>query len=74
MICVPIAGLMAVLPISIGGLGVREVSYVYILGFYGVDKGAAIGLGLLQYSFYVGLSVLGLPLLFWSKKVNLAQR
>ncbi|NOR82399.1 MAG: hypothetical protein GQ526_02780 [Ardenticatenales bacterium] len=42
LISVPLITLTAVLPISLGGFGVREVSYMVVLGLVGVPAGDAI--------------------------------
>ncbi|MCA9583074.1 MAG: flippase-like domain-containing protein, partial [Myxococcales bacterium] len=47
------------LPITIGGAGVREMGYVLLLGPHGVSQDSAIALGILQYSAFVGIALLG---------------
>ena len=49
LIVVPVAVIARLLPISIGGLGVRELSLVTLLGLVGVSPEAAISLSLLAY-------------------------
>jgi uncharacterized membrane protein YbhN (UPF0104 family) len=43
---VPLVALLTVLPVSIGGFGVRETAMANLLGHYGVpaDKGVAVAL------------------------------
>jgi uncharacterized membrane protein YbhN (UPF0104 family) len=43
----PLAKLSSTLPISMGGLGVREAALVVLLGRFGVPAADAVGLGLL---------------------------
>ncbi len=43
----PILSLMMALPISIGGFGVREGGYLWLLGVLGVDASVAVVMGLL---------------------------
>jgi uncharacterized membrane protein YbhN (UPF0104 family) len=43
---VPAALLIAMVPISIGGWGVREASFVHFLGFAGVDPAAALAISI----------------------------
>ena len=43
---VPAALLVAMVPISIGGWGVREASFVHFLGFAGVDPAAALAISI----------------------------
>jgi hypothetical protein len=47
------------LPISIGGIGVREAGYALLLGPYGVSPGEAVALGLLQYGGYLVVAAIG---------------
>ena len=44
---------------SIGGLGVREVGWVYLLSKVGVHQGVAVGLSLLNFFFMVLVGILG---------------
>jgi uncharacterized protein (TIRG00374 family) len=46
ILCLPLINLIALLPISIGGFGVREGSYVYFLGLFGISVANAIVLAL----------------------------
>jgi uncharacterized membrane protein YbhN (UPF0104 family) len=50
-----------VLPISIGGLGVREFALVFFLGAVGVGKEQALALGLLFYILTLAASLTGAP-------------
>lgn len=50
---IPLAGIVALLPISIGGLGPREATYVYLFSFAGFPSEGALALSLL--SFALGL-------------------
>lgn len=44
---------------SIGGLGVREVGWVYLLSKVGVPEGVALGLSLLNFGFMVLVGLMG---------------
>jgi hypothetical protein len=55
----------ALFPISIGGLGVREVSIVVLLSNYGVAEAQALSLSLSIFSFGVVVSVVGGLLEAW---------
>lgn len=46
LIIVPVAFFAAMLPISIAGLGVREVAYVYLFGLFGVEAEVAVSVAL----------------------------
>lgn len=54
---VPVTNLVALMPFSLGGLGVREVGFVYALKMVGVPGELAFGASLLVYIFG-GISVL----------------
>ncbi|MCA9580546.1 MAG: flippase-like domain-containing protein [Myxococcales bacterium] len=61
---VPVVAMATVLPVSIGGVGVREVGYVFFLGAAGAEaEGQAVALGLAQYSVFLMTSVVGLGVL-----------
>ncbi len=49
LVIVPTIFLLIMLPISIGGLGVREAAYVYLFGLVGVAPEAALGLAIVNY-------------------------
>jgi len=59
MVSVPLINLAAVLPLSLGGIGVREGSYLYFLGLVGVGTGDAILLGLSVYVLLVLVAASG---------------
>ncbi len=50
LVIVPVTGFLASLPVSLGGLGVREASLVFFLGFKGISEERGVLLGLLIYS------------------------
>jgi glycosyltransferase 2 family protein len=53
LLCVPIANAFASIPITIGGLGLREGAYVKLFGMAGVASTNAVALGLLSFSMAV---------------------
>ncbi|MEA3020065.1 MAG: glycosyltransferase 2 family protein [Actinomycetota bacterium] len=57
----PAVAIAQVLPISLGGLGVREGAFVLFLHPLGVERGDAIALGLLFYGMNLVVSLLGAP-------------
>jgi uncharacterized protein (TIRG00374 family) len=57
----PAVAIAQVLPISVGGLGVREGAFVLFLGPLDVARGQAIALGLLFYGMNLAVSLLGAP-------------
>ena len=52
---------MQVLPLTVGGLGLREGSFILFLGPLGVSTSQAIALGLLVYFLNLAVSLLGAP-------------
>jgi uncharacterized protein (TIRG00374 family) len=57
----PAVAIAQVLPISLGGLGVREGAFALFLGPLGVATGQAVALGLLVYGLNLAVSLLGAP-------------
>jgi uncharacterized protein (TIRG00374 family) len=55
MIFIPIVFVVLLLPVTIGGLGLREGSLIYLLGTVGVSPEVSVGVGLL--SFFLGFIV-----------------
>jgi uncharacterized membrane protein YbhN (UPF0104 family) len=64
----PLVALASMLPISIGGIGVREAGYALLLGPYGVSPGEAVALGLLQYGGYLVVAAIGGALLVLERR------
>ncbi|NNM03669.1 MAG: flippase-like domain-containing protein [Gemmatimonadetes bacterium] len=62
LLAVPLVALITMVPVSIGGLGVRETSFIAILGQYGVDPELSVTLGLTWYLLIVVGGVPGLIL------------
>jgi len=62
--------LITTIPISISGIGVREISYIKILGYYGISNEAATGLSLYIFLVIVITSIIGFPFVLLSKRKN----
>jgi uncharacterized membrane protein YbhN (UPF0104 family) len=58
---VPAVAIVQVIPISLGGLGLREGSFALFLHPLGVTTGHAVALGLLIYGLNLVVSLLGAP-------------
>ena len=58
---VPVVAIIQVLPITVGGLGVREGAFAVFLAPLGVPAGQAIALGLAMYAMHLIASLLGAP-------------
>jgi len=52
--------LLVSVPISLAGIGVREIGFVSLFGLYGLDADSAIAYALLALSIQVGIGFLGL--------------
>lgn len=61
----PLVALATLVPITIGGLGLREAGYVLLLGSYGVPPAACVALGLAQHATFLGLAAIGGLLFVW---------
>lgn len=61
-VAIPIIALLAALPISFNGMGVREGAYVFFLGLVGVDKSVAFSIALLWLFIVIASSLLGAPI------------
>jgi len=49
LLIVPISGVLASLPVTLNGLGLRETAYLFLFGMAGVSREEAIALGLLYF-------------------------
>ena len=61
MAFVPAIAIVQVLPITVGGLGVREGAFALFLVPLGVPEQKALALGLLVYAINLVVSLLGAP-------------
>ena len=59
MIVVPLVIFISLLPISVGGLGVSEVGYVYFFMFFGISNVDALSIALLLRARVIFSSILG---------------
>ena len=50
LLIVPISGVLASLPVTLNGLGLRETAYLFLFGMAGVSRDDAIALGLLLFA------------------------
>jgi uncharacterized protein (TIRG00374 family) len=60
--------LIASIPVSISGIGVREFSFVNLLGKYGISPESATALALYFFGIAIILAILGIPLIIISRK------
>ncbi|HVN29858.1 MAG TPA: lysylphosphatidylglycerol synthase transmembrane domain-containing protein [Candidatus Binataceae bacterium] len=49
LLIVPISGVLAAMPLTLNGLGLRETAYLFLFGMAGVTRDDAIALGLLYF-------------------------
>lgn len=59
IIFVPIVSAVSTLPISIGGLGLRDVTTVYFFSKIGIEKSAAFSMSLIAFFFMVVIGAIG---------------
>ena len=59
LIFIPIIGAITLIPISIGGLGVRENLTVYLFSYAGLSENVAAGMALLNFSFILLCGIIG---------------
>ncbi|MEM9174827.1 MAG: lysylphosphatidylglycerol synthase transmembrane domain-containing protein [Myxococcota bacterium] len=55
----PLVALASFLPITVGGVGLREAGYVLLLAAFGASPEACVALGLAQYSTLLGVASVG---------------
>lgn len=65
-----LAWLITALPISFGGLGVRELSFIYLLSIQGVDPESSALLGICQFGVIVATSLIGVPMIWMGKRIR----
>jgi uncharacterized membrane protein YbhN (UPF0104 family) len=58
-IFIPIVHLILLIPITINGLGLREVSYIEIFRFYGISAGASISFSMVDVAFMLVIGLAG---------------
>lgn len=58
-VVVPLVSLLAMLPISVGGMGVREGSLILLLGPFGVSEAGALALGLSWFAMNLVMGLAG---------------
>jgi glycosyltransferase 2 family protein len=58
------------LPISIGGIGVREISLVYLLGLNGISSDQALALSAVNYIYIVTVAIFSSLFLFDIHKLS----
>lgn len=70
LLVVPVVGLLTVLPITVGGLGVQEVGFVYMLGRAGMAPESALALSLLLH-LMVLVAIIPGAWLYWRRGLTL---
>ncbi|MGJ4786611.1 lysylphosphatidylglycerol synthase transmembrane domain-containing protein [Leptospira koniambonensis] len=56
---------LSALPITVGGLGVRELGHIYLMGYLGVDKSTAVTFSLLIFAIQILIALLGACFEIW---------
>lgn len=62
-----VAWLITVIPVSFGGLGVRELSFISLLGSQGVTPESATLLSLSQFGIMISLALIGVPFIWFGR-------
>jgi len=62
--------LLTAVPLTISGAGVRELSFIYFLSLYGIDKSAATALSIYMYIVSVIIGLIGLLFITSSSESN----
>jgi len=68
LLCIPLATLAALLPVSINGIGVRETAYVALFTRSGLSSEQAFLIGFGTFVFVLLTSLVGGTLALWSEK------
>ena len=63
----PFVLIASAIPISVGGLGIRELAIIGSLGMLGISKAQCVSIGLMQYGMMLLLGVAGMILFFLSR-------
>lgn len=70
----PLAKLIATLPISLGGLGVREASLAALFAAFAFDSPVVIAVGFVWQTILISTGLIGLGVQAWSGKFKSAQQ
>jgi uncharacterized membrane protein YbhN (UPF0104 family) len=71
VLCFPLVTLLSALPVSFGGLGVREGGFVFFLSFIGIPQDKALAFSLVWTALIFGAGMLGGLVLFLSSDTRL---
>lgn len=64
----PLVFILTLMPLTIGGLGVREASYAAFMGMYGISATTALTFGLLLFGIQIIIGLIGAALDIWSRR------
>lgn len=67
MLITTIVWIITMIPLSIAGIGVRELSFLYLMGTQGVNNEQSVIMALFQSIIIILTGIIGLPLLFRNK-------
>ena len=70
VLCFPLVTLLSALPLSFGGLGVREGGFVFFLSFLGIAQDKALAFSLLWSALILGAGIVGGLVLFLSSETR----
>ena len=58
-VIVPIVILLTMIPISIQGLGIREISFVYLFGLFNVTNAKSFALSIIASTLFISVGLIG---------------
>lgn len=67
MLTIPIILIFSMLPITLNGIGVRDLSYISFFGVIGIDKEASFSIGFIAFFMGVSFSLIG-GLIYFNEK------
>jgi uncharacterized membrane protein YbhN (UPF0104 family) len=74
MLAIPLIHILSALPVSFGGVGVRESGYVLFFTLVGVSKDEALAFGALWSALVLGANLLGGLVVFFSPTARFSLR
>lgn len=69
----PLVFVLTLIPLTVGGLGVREAGYAMFMGWYGIAASTALAFGLLLFGIQVAIGAVGLVLELGTRRVRSSQ-
>jgi glycosyltransferase 2 family protein len=74
LICVTTVQVVSMFPFTVGGIGLKDVSFVFLLSFYGVEKEMALALSFINYPLLLILVFLGYLSLVQHNRISVSTK